>query len=59
MAPAALWYFRCLVVSERRALPFLAYRKSVARYNPGRDNKSFDASGGSVFRIMTGPAMRS
>jgi hypothetical protein len=34
-----------LVLSERRALPFPGYRKAVARYNPGQDNKSLDASG--------------
>jgi len=31
--------------------------KPVAHYNQGRSNKSLDASGGSVFRILTGPAM--
>ena len=34
-----------LLTHGRRALPFPGYRKPVARYNPGRDNKSLDASG--------------
>ena len=34
-----------LLKQRRRALPFLGYRKLVARYNSGRDNKSFNRSG--------------
>jgi len=39
------------------AFRFSVKGKPVARYNQGRSNKSLDASGGSVFRIMTGSAM--
>jgi hypothetical protein len=44
-ARAALVVIQMLEVNARRALPFPAYRKSLARYNPGRYNKSLDASG--------------
>jgi hypothetical protein len=32
-------------LKKYREIPFLGYRKPVARYNQGRYNKSLDASG--------------
>src|SRR5438132_2931 len=41
-------------IARGRATPING--KPVARYNQGRSNKSLDASGGSVFRIIIGAA---
>src|SRR5205814_5162360 len=45
LAPRGLRSDKLARQQRRHALPFLGYRKPVARYNPGRDNKSLNRSG--------------